>query len=75
MKYLTQTVLVFLLVVAVGGELLAAAPCSQLQPSAPLETECVWGANNRTTVGEYLQMGGRSPKQRCYGNYPGEDCK
>ena len=66
MKYLTQTGLVFLL---------AAAPCSQLQATAPLETECVWGANHHTSFGEYLQMGGRSPKQRCFGNYPGEDCK
>ena len=30
--------------------------CRELKAEAPLETQCVWGANRRTTFREYLQL-------------------
>ena len=30
--------------------------CSELKAGAPLETQCVWGANRRTSLREYLQI-------------------
>ncbi|QNJ09576.1 hypothetical protein SynMINOS11_02124 [Synechococcus sp. Minos11] len=30
--------------------------CAELKAGAPLETQCVWGANRRTSLREYLQI-------------------
>jgi len=58
--------------------------CAELKAGEPLETQCIWGANRRTSLRDYLQIrlddtsqpiGGQSPKQRCYGNFSSsENC-
>ena len=58
--------------------------CAEHKAGDPLETQCVWGANRRTSLREYLQIRldetsesirGQAPKQRCYGNFSSsENC-
>ena len=58
--------------------------CAELKAGEPLETQCIWGANRRTSLREYLEIrldqtsesfGGQSPKQRCYGSFSSsENC-